>query len=115
MKKIILGLVTLFSISAFAETIQIKIDRQMWGENVFAHYDGQSYQFFCSDKKVGTAIYEFPNESNGNRLTAYNLSDVDCSKSLSEAKDAVSSYTEYQLILYCSAGALGSKDCAINP
>ena len=114
MKKIIIGFLALVSISAFADNIHLKIDRQFWGENSYGHIDGQSYNIYCQDKIYGSVIFENPHDSNGRALQEYQLSDEDCFKALKNVDTAVKNYHEMFLSLNCKIAGTASFDCKLN-
>jgi hypothetical protein len=114
MKKLLIGLIGLASLSAFAEVKHIKIDRQFYGEKSYGYIDGQSYHFYCKDEFYGSVIFENPHESNGRSLQAYQVSDEDCSKSLKKVDKAVKEYAEVFLSMNCKNIGTGTHDCTVN-
>jgi hypothetical protein len=116
MKKALLPLLLLVSISAFADSQSIKIDRQFYGENSYGYIEGQSYQFQCKGDSLASAIVEHPHDSNGKTLQTYRLSAGDCLKALNRVDQSLHEYaSEANLFLACGTIGTGTHACSLKP
>jgi|GEM_PF-7127071 len=83
MKNLLVGLLTLGCISAFASTQSIKIDRALYGDNVFGYVEGQTYKFNCEQGILAEKKDLFA------KSTKYSLDQQECKQALLQANQFV--------------------------